>query len=145
MNRVLPALIMSLACSACGPGHEDHKALLGKWKMTRYEFQGELKTIEQAAPILTIEDGKGDFGLEGGIGKFSYTIDPSQTPKHLDITYLGPMLGGARALDLYKLEGDRLTICSVSLRDGGKTRPSEFTSVGRGNAVVQYERVGDAR
>ncbi len=143
MSRTTATLILCLGCSACAD--PDHAALIGKWKVARYESEGKVASLEKFTSILTIEDGRGDFGLDGGEGKFTYTIDPSRSPKHLDITFGGSMVNGAKALDIYKLDGDRLTICSVSLRDGGETRPAGFSSEGKGNAVVEYRRVGGAK
>jgi uncharacterized protein (TIGR03067 family) len=50
-------------------------------------------------------------------------LDPSRDPKAIDVIPDGGKDRGERVLGIYKLEGDRLTICMAA---PGKPRPKEF-------------------
>ncbi|MEO2090548.1 MAG: TIGR03067 domain-containing protein, partial [Gemmataceae bacterium] len=85
---------------------------------------------------LTFKDGKAT--ADRGDGKpdaIDYKIDPSTTPKSLDlIEKNNPMLA------IYELDGDTLKIC---VSEGGQqgVRPAEMKSDGKNVAVITLKRV----
>lgn len=63
-----------------------------------------------------------------------FTLDEMQSPKTIDLTIDGE---STRLMGIYRLEGDRLTLC---LRSDG-VRPTEFSSEGDGPpALTVYQR-----
>src|SRR5687767_3386897 len=65
--------------------------------------------------------------IAGG-GKYSLEIDPSKSPKALDMTRLDGDAKGKTFRCIYKLEEGRLTICFPKGKQdtGDKARPREF-------------------
>lgn len=83
-------------------------------------------------------------GTKGGqpIADATFTIDPTKTPKHLDLTFdrIGLSPG------IYKIEGDTLTLCRGSSRGkaGGDGRPKEFKNGNRA-LLREWKRVKPAQ
>jgi lactoylglutathione lyase len=112
----------------------------GKWKPVSIEHDGKPTSAEKLKVIgLTVEGSKyhfhnGDLNEHG-----AYEFHPYQAPKALDIVVGDGVDKGKIYLVIYKIEGDRLTIC---LQNDNKKRPKEFTSAeGTGCVVEQWERV----
>ncbi|HZZ80336.1 MAG TPA: TIGR03067 domain-containing protein [Gemmataceae bacterium] len=104
---------------------KDRSALQGTWKVTESVSKGEkappedLALIFRGDAILIREDGK-------TAENFSFLLNPSKTPKEIDLTLkVGPQKGRIdRAI--YKLDGDTLRICIQTDKDG--PRPAGFAS-----------------
>ncbi len=98
------------------------------------EHDGERTPDEKLKAIkLTVEENNyhfqnGDFHERG-----TYRFDPSQEPKALDIV-VGDGEQDKVYLVIYKVEGDKLTIC---LRSDNKTRPMEFTGKQGSGCVLE--------
>jgi uncharacterized protein (TIGR03067 family) len=63
-----------------------------------------------------------------------YHLDPSKSPKTIDLTVLGGELRRT-ALGLYSLEGDTLKVCLALNPEKVAERPTEFTSKSKGGTV----------
>jgi uncharacterized protein (TIGR03067 family) len=86
-----------------GP-HQDKEAQ--EWT---FEFKGDKATSRKS---------------QGSAGRpMAYTLDPSKTPKAIDLNDDGLVIEG-----IYKMDGDDLTLCLVTGSRNGKTapRPPEF-------------------
>jgi uncharacterized protein (TIGR03067 family) len=59
----------------------------------------------------------------------SYTFDETRDPKTIDLTFPGRF----RALGIYAIEGDRLTLC---YRMAGQGRPTEFATSHTGHTLL---------
>ena len=96
---------------------------------------GELKGL-----ILTFEDDKhtvkkGDEVIQVGTQK----LDPSKSPKTIDVTMVEGPHKGTVMLGIYEIDGDTLKVC---FDPEGKTRPTEFKSPpGSKNFVNVHKRV----
>ncbi len=77
--------------------------------------------------------------VQGNTTHGVYKIDPTATPKTIDITFTdGPGKDNSQK-GIYKLEGDTQTICFAA---PGKPRPTDFTSKPKSGRIVQVlERV----
>ncbi len=74
--------------------------------------------------------------LESPFGKTE--IDPMAKPMTIDVIGSAPDGVGKKTLGIYKLDGNRLTLC---LSDLGKDRPKQFSSEpGSGNKLATFER-----
>ena len=118
---------------------EELERLQGTWILVGRELDGKKATEEEVKTL----DGK---LIQKG-NRFTYTsrgdetgrrgtfkIDPTANPKQLEWTAMGEE---KKVLAIYKLEGDRLTICAGS----GDKRPREFTTKpGDGQVIVIYQR-----
>ncbi len=128
-----------------GPAKEDLKALQGTWLTMKLVTDGKVEVdlkeppIEGTISVLTYTGHKwvlklGDQELASGTSKW----DPSQTPKHIDLTHESGPLKGQTVLGIYKLVGDEYTACIAA---AGKERPSEFSSKeGSGQRLVISRR-----
>ena len=72
----------------------------------------------------------------------TYTTDPAQTPKQIDIVGTEGELKGKNAQGIYSLAGDTLTICYTM---PGKPRPTAFESAPGSEAhLVSWKRLSSA-
>ncbi len=94
--------------------------LQGIWKITHLEREGVTENVENFKDTTMIFDGNKlviNFGSEEQQDISIFTIDPSQSPKLIDIK---PNKGDA-VVGIYKIEGDQVTIAI-----GETIRPTNF-------------------
>ena len=105
-------------------------------KQAQQDFQGEWKVVEfiRGGRAHGAEELEGESVVVKGdlftfthtkIEKFTFILDPKASPANIDFTKIGPPKQGAVMLGIYKLEGDKLTICA-SFEDS--ERPKDFKS-----------------
>lgn len=115
----------------------DLDLLQGAWRATRIEKGGSPVPVEVAATVRYIFDGDRVWLMEGdqGAGEGTIRLDPSAEPKAFDFTATAGPQQGMTALGIYRVEGDRLTMCL------GDVRPSHFTGAGDA-ALIELTRIG---
>ncbi len=113
----------------------------GTWTFESSESGGkELPAGELKGLILTFEGDKhtvkkGDEVVQVGTHK----LDPSKSPKTIDVTMTEGPNKGTVMLGIYEIDGDTLKVC-FDLQ--GKKRPTEFKSApGSENFVNVHKRV----
>jgi uncharacterized protein (TIGR03067 family) len=95
------------------------------------EFKGMTVTFE--AHKFTVK--KGDEVIQVGTEK----LDPSRSPKTVDVTVTEGLNKGAVMLGIYEISGDTLKVC---FDPEGKKRPTEFKSApGSQTFVNAHKRV----
>jgi uncharacterized protein (TIGR03067 family) len=100
------------------------EAPAAEFKDTRILFEGSKHTVK-----------KGDEVIQVGTQK----LDPSKSPKTIDVTVTDGLNKGAVMLGIYKIDGDTLKVC---FDPEGKKRPTEFKSAsGSQTFVVVHKRV----
>ena len=135
--RRLLILTTGLLAAAGGPGQEsrplsDLDKLRGTWLTVSLVNDGKTLVDEKTPPksgpaTKLIYDGNkwmirvGDKTVAGGV----FTIDPTKTPKQIDILDETGTKNDKTKLGIYELDGDTYKFC---LAPAGKPRPTEFTS-----------------
>ena len=120
---------------------KDIRKFQGTWTFESSEAGGkELPAGELREFVLTFEGDKhtvkkGNEMVQVGTQK----LDPSKSPKAIDVTLTEGVNKGAVMLGIYEINGDTLKVCFDA---AGKKRPTEFKSApGSGNFVNVHKRV----
>jgi uncharacterized protein (TIGR03067 family) len=131
---------------------KDAKKLEGTWKEVSREYQGEAqpKRFIDKSKLIFKADGKLTM-IDGFKVERTFKLDPSQSPPSIDIieTFTKPAKPGEKpetvefkTAGIYKLDGDKLTIC-YARPDGPKAgqRPKEFRAGPKSRLFLSvYER-----
>jgi uncharacterized protein (TIGR03067 family) len=110
----------------------------GKWKVVALVSEGEVAPAEEIEDTRLIFLGRRYF-IECStvcyVGKLH--LDPSRSPPVIDLAFIADRK--PRTHGIYRLEGDRLTICWA---EGDAPRPTSFASPrGTGLRMLTLERV----
>jgi uncharacterized protein (TIGR03067 family) len=144
MRRVLiAATLFLLACAATaqqpGPKQKsDPELILGTWWIVGLESGGKAQS-DKGFKGNTFTFSKGKAVNTAVLAErphpkveFTFSLDPTRNPKQINLT-----TKGNKALGIYELDGDDLTIC-ISL---GGSRPAEFsTRVGGDTELFKLKR-----
>jgi uncharacterized protein (TIGR03067 family) len=124
--RVTAALCVLVLLAADNPAEKKADELEGVWMITAMVQDGSEETKPPAEAKITFKAGKAtnQFGEE--TREATYLSDATKKPATLDITPSdGPDKGKTRKL-IYRIEGDKLTLCGA--RDPEDPRPTEFSA-----------------
>jgi RNA polymerase sigma factor (sigma-70 family) len=128
-----------------GKPEADNQAIQGVWQVTDVEtndkktpgLAGVLPTIKTQQWVFTADKITVRMPGEKAIPPTAYTLDPSKTPKEIDIT---PQKGNDLQSGAYSLEGDVLKLC-VAGPNGGP-RPTELAADEAGKYILlTFKRV----
>ena len=87
-------------------------------------FEGDKHTVKKGDEVIQVATQK---------------LDPSKSPKTIDVTMIEGPAKGAVMLGIYEIDGDTLKVC---FDPQGKKRPTEFKSTpGSENFVNVHKRV----
>jgi uncharacterized protein (TIGR03067 family) len=119
----------------------DFELLQGTWHITALEMNGakvDGQTFQGAKIILKGNEFKSlSMGAEY---EGTFKIDPSASPKTLDMTFTkGPENGNTNAA-IYKLEGDTWTICMAT---ASTVRPTKFATAKGSEWALEELKRGD--
>jgi len=139
--RVVLPFAVVLLIAAATPAQDTKKELeklQGEWTMVSMETRGNKAPDEVVKQYkLTI---KGDqwtvTTLKGGGGKATFKIEPSKTPRTIDLTF-ETAKSDSPSRGIYKLEGDTLTLCRTA---GDHERPKEFKTTEEAGILVVWKR-----
>src|SRR6202008_2499266 len=111
------------------------------WTIESSEFAGQKLPADQLKNFVVIYEGDkhtvkhGDQVFQVGTQK----IDPSKSPKTIDVTMTEGPSKGVVMLGIYEFDGDTLKVC---FDPQGKKRPTEFKSeAGSQNFLNVHKRV----
>jgi uncharacterized protein (TIGR03067 family) len=128
-------LPLALAAALAADAKDELAKLEGSWNRASAVVNG--KESDEPA-VLTL---KGDeYTLKSGdqVRKGVFKLDPSKSPKQLDIVAGEGPNKGKSLLAIYELDGDTLRYC---VAQPGKPRPTEFSSkADSGLSVYVYKR-----
>jgi uncharacterized protein (TIGR03067 family) len=101
----------------------------GGKKASAADFKG--LTVTFAGDKYTVK--KGEDVIQVGRQK----LDPSQSPKAIDVTVIEGLNKGAVMLGIYVIDGDTLKVC---FDEEGKKRPTEFKSAPGSQTFVNVHK-----
>jgi uncharacterized protein (TIGR03067 family) len=117
------------------------KKFQGTWTIESSETEGKEVPADALKGLIVIFEGakhtvkKGDEVIQVGTQK----LDPSKSPKAIDVTMTEGPNKGKVMLGIYEFDGDTLKVC---FDPQGKKRPTEFKSAaGSENIVNVHKRV----
>lgn len=136
-----------LLTSASAAVPNDRDRLQGVWRLSAAEVNGQtvaLNNLKSGDKILigtlTVEGESYTFRLGDVRLALTFALDPSKSPKAIDLTVADGPQKGQTFHGIYKLEGDTYTICRNV--EPGKVRPAEFASrQDSGRMLVVWKRV----
>ena len=113
--------------------------LAGTWQVVSVEADGQAVPAQQFRGLrMTFKAGK--FTAQKGQGdrqEGTYKLDPSKSPKQIDISRKDGPAAGRNQLAIYSLAGNTLKICSDN---SDKDRPDGFTTRGKEGRVLMTLR-----
>jgi uncharacterized protein (TIGR03067 family) len=119
---------------------KERKKFQGTWTFESVETGGkEVPAAEFKGITVTFEGdkytvSKGDEVIQAAKQK----LDPSKSPKTLDVTVAEGPNKGAVMLGIYEIRGDTLKVC---FDPEGKKRPTQFKSASGSQTLVVHKRV----
>src|SRR5262245_62568602 len=148
MRLLLAALFGTIGLAASGALADDKadlekevKKFQGTWTIESSETGGMAIPPGELKEFIVIFEGDkhtvkmGDKVIRVGTQK----LDPSKSPKAIDVTMTEGPNKGAVMLGIYEIDGDTLKVC---FDPQGKKRPTEFKSApGSENFVNVHKRV----
>ena len=151
MQRIICALVMlaipQFLCADDDDTAKEFKALQGKWKTVSMEVAGNQLPKGDLPPFTVVvgADGKstGKFGEEEF--KFTIKIDPKKSPRTIDNWHETGDQKGKKQYGIYKLEGDKWTVCITGPESVEADRPKEFTSKGSSHVIFVFEKVKEEK
>jgi uncharacterized protein (TIGR03067 family) len=150
MRLALGTLLYPLVLTASGaPGaraddradvEKELKKFQGTWTFESVVAGGKEVPIAEFKGVTVTFEGdkytvkKGDQVIQAATQK----LDPSKSPKTLDVTVAEGPNKGAVMLGIYEISGDTLKVC---FDPEGKKRPTEFASTSGSQTLVVHKRV----
>jgi uncharacterized protein (TIGR03067 family) len=148
MQRIICVLIVLTTPLLLTAGNDDDvrkelKALEGKWKMVAGEVAGKPfpKDGVPAFTLVIAADGKSTGQTPQAEFQFTMTVNPKKNPKTIDNLHESGDQKGKKQYGIYKLEGDKFTVCMTPPGAAQSDRPKDFTTKDATNVVFVFERV----
>lgn len=147
MQRIICVLVALTIPLLLAAGDDDVrkelKALEGKWRAVALEAGGKALPKE-AIPDFTYTIGA-DGKATGKMAKSEYTatmtVNPNKDPKTIDNVHVSGAQKGKKQYGVYKLEGDKLTVCMTPPGRAEGDRPKDFNTKGTANVLFVFERI----
>ncbi len=136
-------MVLSAASQQNGNPAEELKKLRGTWVATALQADGTevpADKVKAAGISITFEDDRYTYQAAGAgkTEKGRVRINAGKEPHTMDIIAAEGPDKGKPQLAIYKLEGDRLTVCYARI---GKDRPADFTAkAGSGKQLAVFTR-----
>ena len=146
MRISLVALFCAVGIAASGALADDKaeieketKKFQGTWTLESSEAGGQKIPADDLKDFIVIFEGekhtvkKGDDVIQVGTQK----IDPSKSPKTIDVTMTEGPSKGTVMLGIYEFDGDTLKVCFDA---AGKKRPTQFKSAPGSETFVNVHK-----
>ncbi|MFO0798107.1 MAG: TIGR03067 domain-containing protein [Gemmataceae bacterium] len=137
-----PALTAALAALAvaAAPADADRAALQGTWVLDAATLEGRDHADDFRGMKLVLAGDRYTIDFGPNTDKGNYTLDPTKTPKRIDVRSAEGPFKGKTLPGIYELKGDTLRLC---LDADGKAdkRPAAFEAPGTTrNMLLTYRR-----
>jgi uncharacterized protein (TIGR03067 family) len=122
---------------------KEFQALQGKWKTVAGEAVGK-PFPKDGIPEFTVviaADGKSTGQTPQEEFRFTITVNPKKNPKTMENLHESGQQKGKKQYGIYKLEGDKFTVCVTRSGAAESDRPKDFTTKDTTNVVFVFERV----
>ena len=147
MQQIICVLIVLATPLLLTAGDDDVrkelKAMQGTWKAVALEAGGK-PLPKEAIPDFTFIIGA-DGKSTGKMAKSEYTatiaVNPKKDPKTIDNVHESGAQKGKKQYGVYKLDGDKLTVCITAPGAAKGDRPKDFATKDTANVVFVFERV----
>jgi len=144
VKRILVAVLVLGFCALPALAEDttavELKKLQGDWAAVSMVVDGVKSSDDEAQCLFRTVKGNSYtmYFFKKQLARYHFTIDATKQPKLIDITPAGARANAKLIRGIYKLDGNRWTIC---LGAPGKDRPKEFRSEeGSGNQLIVWER-----
>jgi uncharacterized protein (TIGR03067 family) len=132
----------SAAAAEVAPSDPEHLApLQGQWSMESGVMDGnplDKSFVKSAKRVTQGNETSVVFGPQVFM-KAKFTVDPSKTPKTIDLAHSEGGAKGQMQLGIYEVEGD---VLRLALATPGSPRPTDFSATaGDGRTVVSWKRI----
>jgi RNA polymerase sigma-70 factor (ECF subfamily) len=148
IRGLLIALFAATAAAARAddPTADEVKKLQGEWVAVQVELRGNKLAKDEAMTMRCAVKGRDmtfrETDKPGRERRKTFQVEPSKAPKQIDITSLDGQEKGTTAACIYRLDGDRLTLCIPYFVKDSSVRPKEFKSgADDGLMLLTLERV----
>ena len=130
--RLLALALITLVPVAGAPAQDaarkDQEAMQGTWKVAQFLAAGKDQPDDLLKKLTVVIAGdRLTLKLDGNVlteGQFK--LDPSKSPKQIDMTALTGPDKGQVSLGIYEVNGDKLRTCYRLGTEAIKTRPGGF-------------------
>jgi uncharacterized protein (TIGR03067 family) len=147
MHRIICGLVVLTCPLTLFAGDDDVrkelKALQGTWKVVGLEAGGK-SYPKDSVPDFTFvigADGKSTAKMAKTEYQATIAVDPKKSPKTIDNLHETGDQKGKKQYGIYKLEGDKLTVCITAPGAAEGDRPKDFTTKDTTGVVFIFERV----
>src|SRR5437870_4501843 len=148
MQRIICVLIvlttpLLLTADTGDEVRKELKALQGKWKTVAGEAAGKPFPKDEipAFTVVIAADGKSTGQTPEEEFRFTITVNPKKNPKTIENLHESGEQKGKKQYGIYKLEGDKFTVCVTPRGSVAGDRPKDFTTKDTTNVVFVFERV----
>lgn len=138
---VLVPMVALVAAGDDKKAEADLKAMVGKWKVEKAEMGGkDLTDFAKEMQFEIRQGGKYTAKIGDETDEGAFTVDPSKSPKELDVKPTSGPNKGKTVKGIYKIEVDTLTVCYGFEADKA-ARPTKFDSKdGDKTLLMTYKR-----
>jgi uncharacterized protein (TIGR03067 family) len=151
MRRVICVLAVLAAPALLRAGDDaadkELKLLQGKWKAVALEAGGKAlpKEVVPDFTFVVGADGKAAGKMPKGEYEARVIVDPTKTPRTIVNVHETGVHKGKKQFGVYKLEGDKWTVCMTAPGAAEADRPKDFNTKDTKNVVFVFERVKDGK